>query len=244
MKNTLGYTFPVNFRDVHYIAALYSANVEAVRKHLIGTGLKAGLILRGKPVVALGLIQYKDSDLGVYNEVIIAIPVIPEHEKSGYANWLELYAPLKTRKLGQYIIHIPVDSVQSMEAGRDLWGYPKTVLTINHQFVQNNVDSSIMNEDGNKSIVSFDGKLGIGIPIPSMDLMTYSMHHGEMLKTKVDVMANMRWNPFADIKINVLEDQHPIGRDLKALEICNQNPLFTISSTRFTAKFNEGQKID
>jgi hypothetical protein len=244
MKNTLGYTFPVDFRDVNYIAALYSANAEAVRNHLIGTGLKAGLVLKGKPVVALGLIQYKESDLGAYNEVIVAIPVIPEQEKSGFANWLELYAPLKTRKLGQYIIHIPVDSVQSMEAGRVLWGYPKTVLAINHLFAQNNVDSSIMNEDGNKSIISFNGKLGIGIPIPSMDLMTYSMHHGEMLKTKVDVKANMRWNPFSDIKINVLDEQHPIGRDLIAFEICNQKPLFTISSTRFTAKFNEGQKND
>ena len=174
MKNTLGYTFPVNFRDVHYLAALYISNAEAVGKQLIGTGLKAGLILKGKPVVALGLIQYKNSDLGSYNEVIIAIPVIPEQEKSGYANWLELYAPLKTRKLGQYIIHIPVDSVQSMEAGRNLWGYPKTVLPINHQFAQHNVESSIMGEDGNKKLVAFYGNLGIGIPIPSMNLMTYS----------------------------------------------------------------------
>ena len=244
MKNTLGYTFPVNFRDVHYIAALYTSNAEVIGNHLTGTGLKAGLILKGKPVVALGLIQYKDSNLGAYNEVIVAIPVIPEHEKSGYANWFELYAPLNTRKLGQYIIHIPVDSIQSMEAGRDLWGYPKTVLAINHEFAQNSVDSSIMNEDGNKTIVSFDGNLGVGIPIPSMDLMTYSIHLGEMLKTKVNVKANMRWNPFADIKINVLDDQHPIGRDLIALDICNQKPLFTISSTRFTAKFNQGQKID
>jgi len=75
-------------------------------------------------------------------------------------------------------------------------------------------------------------------------LMTYSMHHGEMLKTKVDVKANMKWNPFANIKINVVDNQHPIGRDLIALEICNKKPLFTISSSRFTAKFNEGQKID
>ncbi len=244
MKNTLGYTFPVDFRDVHYIAALYSANAEAVRNKLIGTGLKAGLILKGKPVVALGLIQYKESDLGAYNEVIVAIPVIPEHEKSGYANWLELYAPLKIRKLGQYIMHIPVDSVQSMDAGRDLWGYPKTVLAINHQFAENNVESSIMDEDGKESMVNFNGKLGIGIPIPSMDLMTYSFHNGVMLKTKVDVKANMKWNPFADIEINVLNDQHPIGRDLIALDICNQKPLLTISSTKFTAKFNEGQKID
>ena len=146
MNNTLGYTFPVNFGDVHYIAALYQSNTEAVKKQLVGTGLKEGLILNGKPVVAVGLIQYKKSDLGAYNEVIIAIPVIPEHEKSGYANWLELYAPLKTRKLGQYIIHIPVNSVQSMEAGRNLWGYPKTVLAINHQFDQspnNRRDSEI-----------------------------------------------------------------------------------------------------
>ena len=243
MKDSSGYTFPVSFQDVHYIASLYASNSVFVHQKLAGTGLKPGLVFNGKPVVALGLIEYKESDLGAYNEVIIAIPVIPENEKSGYSNWLELYAPLKSRKLGQYIIHIPVNSVQSMEAGMELWGYPKTVLGIKHVFSDNKIDSCIYKEDSVQSIIEFSGKLGMGIPIPSMDLMTYSFLNGELLKTKVDVKANMRWNPFADIQIKIKEPLHPICLDLDRFGICNQKPLLTVSSTKFTAKFNEGLKM-
>lgn len=243
MTNSMGYTFPVNFSDVHYIASLYISNTVYVQHKLIGTGLKPGLLMNGKPVVALGLIEYKESDLGAYNEVIIAIPVIPEKEKSGYSNWVELYAPLKNRKLGQYIIHIPVNSVKSMEAGKNLWGYPKTVLGIDHGFKKKTIESSIYHEGNDKHIVEFSGKLGIGIPIPSMDLMTYSFLNRELLKTKVNVNANMKWNPFADIRIKVKEPLHPICLDLDRFGICNKKPLFTISSSLFTAKFTEGLKM-
>jgi RNA polymerase-binding transcription factor DksA len=87
MSDQQAYTFPVQFDDVHYIASLYTADKKKVNNLLEGTGLKAGLHFFGKPVVALGLIQYKVSDLGAYNEIILAIPVIRNNEKTGLKNW-------------------------------------------------------------------------------------------------------------------------------------------------------------
>lgn len=150
MGTSTDYSFPVVFRDVHYIAALYTSNFFAVNKKLSGTGLKAALVMNGKPVVALGLIQYKDSDLGSYNEVIIAIPVIPINCKSGWMNWLDLYAPLKSRKGGQYILHIPVTTQKSVDAGRLCWGYPKTLLPIEHDFTASKTTTRIKDISGTK----------------------------------------------------------------------------------------------
>ena len=140
MHSQLEYSFPLNFRDVHYLALTYSSTFNAINKYLQGTNLKAGLVFNGKPLIAVGLIEYKDSDLGAYNEVIIAIPVVPKHVKSGISNWLDLYSPLKIRKLGQYIIHIPVTSEKSMLAGRELWGYPKIIRKIIHSFGKNKIE--------------------------------------------------------------------------------------------------------
>lgn len=236
-------SFPVIFRDVHYIAALYTSNFEAVNKKLSGTGLKAALILNKKPVVALGLIQYKNSDLGAYNEVIIAIPVIPINCKSGFVNWLDLYAPLETKKGGQYILHIPVTTQRSVDAGRGCWGYPKTLLPIEHDFSTNKITTRIKDASGNSNIIAIQGSNGIGIPIPSMNLMTYSFLNHDLLKTKVEVNANMKWKPFSNIKIFVEDSSHPMAKDIIELDICNKNPIFTIESTKFKAKFNAGQKI-
>lgn len=236
-------SFPVNFRDVHYIAALYTSNFEAVNKKLSGTGLKTALVINNKPVVALGLIQYKDSDLGSYNEVIIAIPVIPTNCSSGFMNWLDLYAPLDTRKGGQYILHIPVTTQKSVDAGRGCWGYPKTLLPIEHDFTASKTTTRIKDASGNNNIITIQGSNGIGIPIPSMNLMTYSFLDHDLIKTKVDVNANMKWKPFSNIKISVEDSSHPMAKDIIELDICSKNPVFTIESTKFKAKFNAGQKI-
>jgi len=243
MHSQLEYTFPLDFRDVHYLALTYTSTFSAVNEKLKDTEFKAGLIFNGKPLIAVALIEYKDSDLGAYNEVIIAIPVVPKNVKSGIFNWLDLYSPLKMRKLGQYIIHIPVTSEKSMLAGRGLWGYPKIVRKIIHSFGKNNIDSCVLNEEGNQNIIEFKGSLGMGLPVSNMDLMTYSFFQGQMLKTTVDVRSNMRWKPFADIRITANNTNDPMCKDIIDFGICNKKPLFTIEATKFKAKFNEGIKL-
>lgn len=242
MTNQETYSFPVKFDDVHYIAALYTSNKEKIESLLNGTGLKAGLHFFGKPVVALGLIQYKQSDLGAYNEIILAIPVIRSHEKTSWKNWLDLYAGFNKRKGGQYIIHIPVTTQQSVDAGRNLWGYPKSLLPINHLFSNNQVETQLFNESNNP-LLQVNGSLGIGIPIPTMQLMTYSFLKEKLIKTTVDIFSEMKWKAGSKLKIQVNDSTHPMGKDIVELGITDKHPLFTIESKHFKAQFNEGQQI-
>lgn len=237
------HTFPIRFRDVHYISALYRSNPSAIYEKLKGTGLKPALYFRGSPLTAVGLIQYKDSDLGAYNEMIIAIPVVPENTGNKLQNWLDLYMPNNKKKVGQFIIHIPVTTQRSVDAGRILWGYPKIVLPISHNFNQHKINSHIWSEEKNSVLLEISGTSPFGIPIPSMDLMTYSFLGESMLKTFVDVHANMKWIPFSNLVINVHSKDHEICKDIIALDICNRKPVFTIEATRFKAEFFEGTKI-
>jgi hypothetical protein len=240
MTNLTDIKFPVHFRDVHYIALTYTSTFNAINKHLHGTNLEAGLVFNGKPLVAVGLIEYKDSDLGAYNEVIIAIPVVPEGTKPGLSNWSDLYGAMNKRKLGQYIIHIPVTSQLSMDAGIGLWGYPKTIKKIEHGFQSNKISSVIWNDVGHEKIIEFKGSMGVGIPIPTMNLLTYSFQDGHTLKTQVEVNSNMKWKPFADIRIIVNDTTDPMCMDIIELGICNKKPLFTIEASNFKAKFKKG----
>lgn len=242
MDTSTDYSFPIEFRDVDYIAALYRGNKKAVENKLLGTGLKAGLFLNGKPIIALGLIEYKDSDLGAYNEVILAIPVVPIEKPSSILNWLQLYTPLDKRKLGQYILHIPVTSNQSMVAGRDIWGYPKIVTEIEHRFTKNHISTKITDPETNKVQVVCEGSMGIGMPIPSMDLMTYSFLNSIRLCTHVDVDAQMNWHPFSSLKITIQDVNNPIAKDLIELNVVNKKPVVVIRAAQFKAKFNEGLK--
>jgi len=242
MQEKYAYEFPVAFRDVHYIASLYSANQNHVDKLLKGTGLKAGLHFWGKPVVALGLIQYKKSDLGSYNEIILAIPVIQAHEKSSWRNWLDLYAGFHKRKGGQYIIHIPVTTQRSVDAGRDIWGYPKTLLPIIHEFSDERINT-VLTDNNNQPLLEVNGSLGAGAPIPAMNLMTYSFLNEQLTKTTVDVASGMQWMMNANLKIKVKNSEHPMCKDITALGIENKRPIFTIESKHFKARFNAGVQM-
>jgi hypothetical protein len=242
MNDQQAYKFPVKFEDVHYIASLYTANTNKVNELLNGTGLKAGLHFFGKPIVALGLIQYKVSDLGSYNEIILAIPVIRAHEKTGWKNWLDLYAGFNKRKGGQYIIHIPVTTQQSVDAGRNLWGYPKTLQPIQHNFINNKVETQLYNV-ANQPLLQISGSLGAGIPIPTMQLMTYSFMKEQLIKTTVNIFSGMKWKLGSKLKIQVIDSADPIGKDIMELGITDKHPIFTIESKHFKAQFNEGQQI-
>lgn len=239
MKSEQHHTYPVHFNDVHYVAALYIANEVKVNELLEGTGLKAGLHFTGKPLAALGLIQYHESDLGAYNEIILAIPVVQQHENTGWKNWMDLYAPFDKRKGGQFIIHIPVTTKTSVDAGQSLWGYPKILLPIQHNLGLKAINSTLFNED-QQPILKIDGKKGINIPIPAMNLMTYSFLQGRLLKTTVDVRCKMNWKALSELTIKVLDNNHPIGKDILELGISDKKPLFTVESNPFKARFNEG----
>ena len=242
MTTDQAYSFPVNFEDVHYIASLYTANTDKINEILHGTGLKAGLHFFGKPTVALGLIKYKKSDLGAYNEIILSIPVVQHHEKTGLSNWIDLYANFSKRKGGQYIIHIPVTTQVSVDAGRTLWGYPKTLLPITHDFESGGINTLLLNES-NKPLITVSGNTGFEIPIPAMPLMTYSFLNEALLKTTVNVSCKMNCKINSGLTIQVADPNHLIGKTIRDLGIENKKPIFTIESKKFKAGFNKGQVI-
>lgn len=236
-------SFPLAFRDVHYMALLYRANSFEVHRHLENTGLKPALHFWGKPVIAVGLIQYKDSDLGAYNEIILSIPVVLSNDRSRQlSNWLDLYAGFDKRRGGQFIIHIPVTSQVSVDGGRDLWGYPKTLEPIFHDFSKNKINSRLEDNEAN-SIMQWKGTLGMGIPIPAMDLMTYSFLDGSLMKTKVDVKSRMRWFPFSDITLKIDDKNSAMSNDMMAMDLSGKKPLAVLGADQFSALFHAPEKM-
>jgi hypothetical protein len=242
-KENMNPNFPLAFRDVHYMALLYRANSFEIQHHLKNTGLKPALHFFGSPVVALGLIQYRDSDLGAYNEIILSIPVVLSNDSSNHlSNWLDLYAGFEKRRGGQYIIHIPVTSQVSVDGGRNFWGYPKTLEPITHDFSNNKINSCLKDTNGN-TVLDWKGTVGIGIPIPSMNLMTYSFLHGSLMKTRVDVNAKMKWFPFADIHLNIKNIKSVMARDIKSMGLDDKKPIAILGTEKFSARFHAPEKI-
>jgi hypothetical protein len=80
-------------------------------------------------LLSIAMIDYRDNDLGDYAEVSIGVFARPRGERPRVP-WLGSIVDLVRGRLGVYIRHLPVNQSFTCEAGCRIWGYPKTVQTI------------------------------------------------------------------------------------------------------------------
>jgi hypothetical protein len=237
-----GTTFlPCHFRKVHYTVCLFKTNKEALLQKLQGTGLLPALKWGKHYMVAVGLIRYDDCDLGQYNEVIVAIPSIPERLKQPFSSWLDLVSSLKNRKVGQYIIHIPVTSEFSKAAGNELWGYPKIVAPVEHVFSSNALHSTVQDPLSKELIMEVKGELGFGIPSIPLSLLTYSFVDGKLFRTPVKVRGMMKLRLNHSLQLHVGSSAHPMANDLRLLGLDGKKPMLVMDTEKFQSVFYKGE---
>jgi hypothetical protein len=120
---------PVVVRDASSGAATYAVSAAAARRLIPGDALEPVEVWPGKALCSLAVIQYRDNDLGDYNEVSIAFFV---REKGGARGipYAGTVADFLRGRVATYIHHLPVDQSFTCEAGRTIWGFPKTVERI------------------------------------------------------------------------------------------------------------------
>lgn len=231
---------PCHFRKVHFSVAMFAVGKDRARPFLENKGLKPALPWFGnKVMVALGLISYTDSDLGAYEEVIVALPSVRDGEGAGAMNWAGLLRSSETMKVGMHIIHIPVTSERSRIAGQECWGYPKRVLPIKHELGDVWIASVVKDERG-MTILSCSGKKGMGIPIPSLQLMTYSFVQDKFTRTPVRIRGGMHWHPFADVRITLGDSKDPMAEDLRSLGLDGAKAAMFLDAPEFQAVFGAG----
>ena len=73
-------TYPVCVRDASSGAATFLVNAGAARRLIPGDEVEVAEVVPGRALCSLAIIDYKDNDLGDYNEVSIALFVRPRGE--------------------------------------------------------------------------------------------------------------------------------------------------------------------
>jgi len=114
---------PVVVRDASSAFASFVVPSAAVRK-LLPLGLQPAEVLPGRTLCSIAGIEYRDNDLGRYNEMAVAFIA-----REGRADALPLVDLMRGR-VGAYIHHLPVTEAFTCEAGSSIWGFPKTIEKI------------------------------------------------------------------------------------------------------------------
>lgn len=235
--------FPILYSKTRCVQAFFLCPVAQVEKHLTGTGLKPGLLWRGKAVVGLAFFEYSETSIGVYNEAGLALPAVPSGAQG--RRWFGLLEDVESPKhvLGFHIAHLPVTTAAACAAGREIWGYPKFVAPIPFQLSGRDLKTSVVDPVApSVNICELHGQMGAGMPAPALSLLLYSRLGAQRLRTTVNVRGNSRLHRPGSVRLQLGASNHPMNASLRDLGLQGAQPVVLSVTENFQSRLNLGRE--
>ncbi|MCA9592023.1 MAG: acetoacetate decarboxylase family protein [Myxococcales bacterium] len=235
---------PILYFDVRTVVAFFDAPLAGVEQVLEGTHLVPAVVRGRRAACALAFYEYRDTSVGVYNEMGTAILVLREGEPRPALGPLDLMRSPRARRIGMYVVDLPVTTALANAAGRELWGYPKFVTEIPFELRGRHFDSSVMDPDGQRRILRLRGDAGRGIVGPPLSLSTYTFLDGALIRTPVDVRGPIRIHSSGSLRLEIGASDHPMAQRLRTLGLAETAPSFVTISDRFQSKLHAGTRVE
>ncbi|GAA1905750.1 Acetoacetate decarboxylase (ADC) [Williamsia serinedens] len=204
---------PVQIRHATAFTAMVSVDARATSTLLAPTGLHPVTWRPGRAACALVFVDYVDGDLGPYNEFGVCFLV--RHHRPG-AGATGMRAVLRG-EVCAYIHRLPVDGQFTLAAGREIWGFPKTLADFDcrHRSVR---PHGSVRADGRDIL---DLRLARGVSVPdsssSTTLTAYSFLGGTLRATPWTMRAeSVRTRPGG---ARIALGDHEFADELKGLDI-------------------------
>jgi acetoacetate decarboxylase len=141
-------TLPVRVRDASAGTAAYEVDAAAAAA-LLPAAFEVVEAAPGRAHLAIVVVDYRDNDLGSYLEVGLMLFVRP---RAGGPD-------------GTFIFRLPVDQAFTCQAGRQIWGFPKTVESIALDYSPSAADCRL----------TMDGELVLRLRLPRVGDATDEM---------------------------------------------------------------------
>lgn len=234
---------PIFYFDVSTLLAFFVTNRDAAEAKLDGTGLRPALTFGGRALVAIAHYEYRQTGVGSYNEVGLALPVLPEDAPTPRNLIQALYGSVDERHLGFHVLDLPVTTPLANAGGRELWGYPKFVTPIPFHLDRKSFSSAVTDPDGDGEIFSLSGRLLPSLPAPPMSLVLYSHHQGNLVRATVNARGRMNLRPGRSLQLRVGDSTHRMARNLRDLGLDGARPAIVLDTHRFQSRLNAGTPI-
>jgi hypothetical protein len=166
---------PVLVRDASSAAATYAVSTAAARRLIPGDAFEPVEIWPGRALCSLAAIDYRDNDLGQYHEFSIAF-FVRERSAARGLPYVGTVADFLRGRVATYIRHLPVDQSFTCDAGRTIWGFPKTIQRIDIAMADGRARCAL-HMDG-QHVLTLTVPRGGGRRLPEARMTTYSMIDG------------------------------------------------------------------
>jgi hypothetical protein len=228
---------PCVVRDASSGSATYLVDATAARRLLPGPELDVVELWPGRALASLACIDYKDNDLGDYNEISVAFFV----RERGASRGFPVVSPLidfARARLATYIHRLPVNQAFTCEAGRTIWGFPKVVHDIEFTYADGRA-TCVWRADG-KRVFTFSVPRGGRQRMPDANLVTYTWIHGALHRTAFVSGAEGLGFRLGGATLEL--GDHPIAAELRALGL-PRRALATSWMEKMHGRFEAPEKL-
>jgi hypothetical protein len=229
-------TMPCVVRDACSATATWLVSSRAARRLLPGPELEIAEVLPGWGLLSIACIDYRDNDLGDYNEVSIAL-FVRRRGKRKSLPYAGAALDMMRGILPTHIIHLPVNQSFTCEAGRTIWGFPKTVDEID--FDTSGDRARCIWNKGGQNVLKLGFPIGGTRAFPEQTLCTYSYIDGVLHQTPFVSSAQELGIRLGGAEIEL--GAHPVADELRSLGL-PKPALMSLWMGKMKGRFEAAQR--
>ncbi|MBP7229708.1 MAG: acetoacetate decarboxylase family protein [Moraxellaceae bacterium] len=238
---------PIMYYDTSSLVTFFMVDRERVDALLTGTGMVPALTVGGRALAALACYEYRDTSVGVYNEVGLTVAVTRQGEAQELGGWKDVLTTLQQpemRHVAFHILDLPVTTEMANSAGRKIWGFPKFVTEIPFRLQGRDFACQVMEPGTSQSVMTLSGRMGPSIPNGPLSLALLSHHNGRLCRSTVNVRGGTRLALPGSVRLTVDGGSHVMRDRLMALGMDDIAPLALMWTHAFQSRLNEGVDLD
>ncbi len=222
---------PILYRDGSVIGLMYRVAPELVAP-LIEHEEFEPFTLMGKAIVQLVVFEYRDTTIGPYNEVALAVEI--KRRGTSPSTWGALVNAKGQPSYGSMFLNLPVTSESANAAGREIWGYPKYVVDIQTEF----------SEDGVHAVQKGEFELTVGPPgwleTPGIPFVLMSVKDGKVVRTIVPTGHPLKWGGGNKTELKLL-GSGPTAGNIEKLGLAEMKPSFVWRALKMRSILPKGE---
>jgi hypothetical protein len=217
---------PAVVRDASSGTAMYMVDAQAAQK-LCPDAFEVVEAAPGQTQLTLVIVDYRDNDLGDYDEVGIVFFVRPTGQPDAV--------------VGSYIYKLPVNQSFTCEAGFKIWGFPKTVEEIDFDYADTSATCKL--SMGGQHVLTLTVPRGGDGATPDTPAVGYTMIEGVAHQNEfVRGGKGEQTLPGGDGVVLELGN-HAIAGELRALGLETAAPILSAWSEHMTGSFGVSVKL-
>jgi len=203
--------YPVFYREVSYLSVFLLAPLNKLRDILPSQRMYPFRLTPWYSMFTITATEYKESDVGPYNQVSIGIPFVLDKQSPIFTGIFHKIPEIPLI----YTLHLPVTTEQSRITGIEMANYPEFLADINFSKDKDRIICKADSEG--KNILSLSCRDIPIKPFPRQRVFTVTHKNDRLLRSEFN---------FSDTKVGVSKKQsdvklefgdHPIGQKIKNL---------------------------